>query len=191
MPDALVGVGGNGEATLVIANAGTQPVLLEEGDIIGMALQELDLDIQCCPGKTNSRADALSRHPVPLQPDNCTKRQTPALIDVIEAPLSSAQSRECDSDRISLSGAEPPSGPGPPDSTAAPEKESEGIEQISGVRSPKRTRMVNLWMVEHPRSGRAVYVQDTHDRGRSILRAGKCNDCTELCLTIAHALCSY
>ena len=60
MPDALVGVGGNGEATLVIAKAGTQPVLLEEGDILGMAVQELDLDIQYCPGKTNSRADALS-----------------------------------------------------------------------------------------------------------------------------------
>ena len=136
MPDALVGVGGNGEATLVIANTGTQPVLLQEGDIIGRALQELDLDIQYCPGKTNSGEDALSRHPVPLQPDDCTKRQTQALVAFIEAPLSSAQSRERDSDRISLSGAEPPSGSGPPDSTAAAEKGSEGIEQISGVRGP-------------------------------------------------------
>ena len=69
----------------------------------GMALQELDLDIQYRPGKTNSRADALSRHPVPLQPEDCTKTQTPTLIAAIEAPLSSAQSGERDPDRSSLS----------------------------------------------------------------------------------------
>ena len=69
----------------------------------GMALQELDLDIQYRPGKTNSRADALSRHPVPLQPEDCTKTQTPVLIAAMEAPLPPAQSGEHGPDQTSLS----------------------------------------------------------------------------------------
>lgn len=70
----------------------------------GMAIQELDLNIQYRPGKTNARADALSRHPVPLQPEDCTRTQTPVVIAVIEAPLSPTQSGERSPEHISLSG---------------------------------------------------------------------------------------
>ena len=34
----------------------------------GLAIQELDLQIQYCPGKKNQNADALSRSPVPGVP---------------------------------------------------------------------------------------------------------------------------
>ena len=37
----------------------------------GMALQELDLQIEYRPGKINARADALSRYPVLLLPSDC------------------------------------------------------------------------------------------------------------------------
>ena len=60
----------------------------------GMALQELDLDIQYHPGKTNPRADALSRYPVPTVSKDCANSQTPALIAAVEAPLSPGQSGE-------------------------------------------------------------------------------------------------
>ena len=42
MADALVGVGDEREATLVVANAGVEPVLLEEGDVVG-SLQQCTL----------------------------------------------------------------------------------------------------------------------------------------------------
>ena len=66
-----------------------------------MALQELDLDIQYRAGKTNARADALSRYPVPLSPDDCSQTETPTLIAAVEpvdSSLSTAQSREQDPD---------------------------------------------------------------------------------------------
>ena len=68
-----------------------------------MALQEQELDIQYRPGKTNSRADALSGHPVPLQPEDCTTTQTPVLIAAMKAPLSPAQIGERGPDHTSLS----------------------------------------------------------------------------------------
>ena len=42
MADALGGVGDEREATLVVANAGVEPVLLEEGDVVG-SLQQCTL----------------------------------------------------------------------------------------------------------------------------------------------------
>ena len=41
----------------------------------GMALQELDLQIEYRPGKTNARADALSRFPVSLLQDDVARTQ--------------------------------------------------------------------------------------------------------------------
>ena len=46
----------------------------------GMALQELDLTIEYCPGKTNARADALSRYPISLLATDCADTQTAALV---------------------------------------------------------------------------------------------------------------
>ena len=66
-----------------------------------MALQELDLDIQYRAGKTNTRADALSRYPVPLSSDDCSQTETPTLIAAVEpvdSSLSTAQSGEQDPD---------------------------------------------------------------------------------------------
>ena len=73
----------------------------------GMALQELDLDIQYRAGKTNTRADALSRYPVPLSSDDCSQTETPTLIAAVEpvdSSLLTAQSGEQDPnpDRASL-----------------------------------------------------------------------------------------
>ena len=68
----------------------------------GMALQELDLDTQYRPGKTNSRTDALSLHPVPLLPADCAKTQTSPVIEAVE-PVKVAQSREPTPTHSSLS----------------------------------------------------------------------------------------
>ena len=38
-----------------------------------MAIQELNLKIEYRPGKGNTRADALSRHPVSLLPSDCSE----------------------------------------------------------------------------------------------------------------------
>ena len=59
----------------------------------GMALQELDLDIQYRPGKTNARADALSRYPVSLLTEDCAKTQAPPLVAAVGVSLSSSQDR--------------------------------------------------------------------------------------------------
>ena len=70
----------------------------------GMALQELDLDIQYRPGSSNARADALSRYPVPLLPEDCTKTQVPALVAMVDAPSQSAQSGETHCQETTLRG---------------------------------------------------------------------------------------
>lgn len=49
-----------------------------------MALQEFDLTIEYCPGKGNTKADALSRYPVSLLPSDCAKTQTYSLIAAVE-----------------------------------------------------------------------------------------------------------
>ena len=46
----------------------------------GMALQELDLRIEYRPGKTNARADALSRHKVTLLQDDVSQTQAHPLV---------------------------------------------------------------------------------------------------------------
>ena len=50
----------------------------------GMALQELDLQIEYRPGKINARVDALSHYPVPLLPSDCRETQTEALVANVE-----------------------------------------------------------------------------------------------------------
>jgi hypothetical protein len=49
-----------------------------------MAIQELDLKIEYRPGKTNGRADALSRCPVPAQSDG-TMETIPVVVSSIQA----------------------------------------------------------------------------------------------------------
>ena len=51
----------------------------------GMAIQELNLKIEYRPGKTNTRADALSRYPVSLLRSDCDQTQTCKLIAALEA----------------------------------------------------------------------------------------------------------
>ena len=63
----------------------------------GMALQELDLDIQYRSGKTNTRADALSRYPVPFLAEECSKTQTPPVVAAVEAPDQSRDGNHIDS----------------------------------------------------------------------------------------------
>ena len=60
----------------------------------GMALQELDLDIQYRPGKANARADALSRHPIPPVSSDSHCTLVPKVIAAIEPPVLVAQSGE-------------------------------------------------------------------------------------------------
>ncbi len=64
----------------------------------GMALQELDLDIQYRPGKTNARADALSRYPVSLLAEDCAKTRAPPLVAAVGVPLPSSQGGESDAE---------------------------------------------------------------------------------------------
>lgn len=51
----------------------------------GMAIQELNLKIEYRPGKSNAKADALSRYPVSLLPRDCAETQTCRLIAAVEA----------------------------------------------------------------------------------------------------------
>ena len=60
----------------------------------GMALQELDLKIEYRPGKSNGRADALSRYPVSLLTSDCSSTQTAAVIANVDASSSRAESGE-------------------------------------------------------------------------------------------------
>ena len=53
----------------------------------------MDLDIKYHPGKTNSRADALSHHPIPLLRANCAKTHTFPVMAAFE-PVKVAQSGE-------------------------------------------------------------------------------------------------
>ena len=46
----------------------------------GMAIQELNLKIEYRPGRSNAKADALSRYPVSLLPSDCAETQTCPLI---------------------------------------------------------------------------------------------------------------
>ena len=62
----------------------------------GLALQELDLDIQYRPGRTNTRADALSRYPVLLQTEDCDTTQTPAVVAAVEATEQSGEASHLD-----------------------------------------------------------------------------------------------
>ena len=67
----------------------------------GLALQEVELDIQFRLGKKNSRADTLSRHPVPPQPGHCSEGQVPLVIAAVEPLVPLVQSGERNSDQIS------------------------------------------------------------------------------------------
>ena len=51
----------------------------------GMAIQELNIKIEYRLGKTNTRADALSRYTVSLLPSDCDHTQTCKLIAALEA----------------------------------------------------------------------------------------------------------
>ena len=60
----------------------------------GMALQELNLRIEYRPGKSNVRADALSRYPVSLLPYNCLETVAPTLVAAMETPHTLFESGE-------------------------------------------------------------------------------------------------
>ena len=59
-----------------------------------MALQELDLRIEYRPGKSNVRADALSRYPVSLLPRDCLETVAPTLVAAMETPHTLFESGE-------------------------------------------------------------------------------------------------
>lgn len=61
----------------------------------GLALQELELDIQYHPEKINSRADTMSRSPVSLEPDENSDGQVQQVIAAVQPPVLSAQRGEC------------------------------------------------------------------------------------------------
>ena len=52
----------------------------------GMALQELDLQIEYRPGKTNARADALSRYPISLLQEECEESESPVVVAAVQTP---------------------------------------------------------------------------------------------------------
>ena len=58
----------------------------------GMALQETDLKLEFHPEKTNGRADALSRYPIPLLSLDCNKMHTSALFANVVGVGSDAES---------------------------------------------------------------------------------------------------
>ena len=60
----------------------------------GMALQELDLRIEYRPGKSNVRADALSRYPVSLLPRDYLETVAPTLVAAMETPHTLFESGE-------------------------------------------------------------------------------------------------
>ena len=59
-----------------------------------MALQELDLKMEYRPGKSNGRADPLSRYPVSLLASDCSSTQTAAVVANVDASDSPAKSGE-------------------------------------------------------------------------------------------------
>ena len=67
----------------------------------GMALQELDLKIEYRPGKNNARANALSRCPISLLPDECSKTQVLPLIAAVGILSMPPQSGENTEDSLS------------------------------------------------------------------------------------------
>ena len=64
----------------------------------GMALQELDLKIEYCPGRVNTKADALSRYHVPHQEGDSP--QTDAVIAALEAPQTRTEDGEGQGDSL-------------------------------------------------------------------------------------------
>ena len=60
----------------------------------GMALQELDLQIEYRPGNKNARADALSRYPVSLLPDDWVRTQTNAVVAAVSTRALSVEEGE-------------------------------------------------------------------------------------------------
>ena len=60
----------------------------------GMALQELDLQIEYSPGKANAKADALSRYPVSLLREDVNQTQTCSLVAALEVAATQSEHGE-------------------------------------------------------------------------------------------------
>ena len=64
------------------------------GQIFGIIVSGLDLDIRYRPGNRISRADALSRYPMEPHPDGHSEGHTPPVIAAVRRPEEPTQSGE-------------------------------------------------------------------------------------------------